>query len=138
MEPYVDGFVIAIKKDKVDAYKEMAELGKKVWMKHGALAYFECVGDDMHPTMMADSFPEEMREAMKGTDFPDLCKSGEDKVPVFSFIIFKSREHRDEVNAKVMADPEMQEPGKEQLNDMPFEMKDMTYGGFKAIVFSEL
>ncbi len=137
MEPYVDGFVIAIKKDKVDAYKKMAELGKKVWMKHGALAYFECVGDDMHPSWNMDGIPEEMRESMKGVDFTDLTKSGNDKIPVFSFIIFKSREHRDEVNAKVMSDPEMDPMQNENL-EMPFEMKDMTYGGFKAIVYSEL
>ncbi|MCA9374561.1 MAG: DUF1428 domain-containing protein [Candidatus Gracilibacteria bacterium] len=137
MEPYVDGFVIAIKKDKVDAYKKMAELGKKVWMKHGALAYFECVGDDMHPDWNMDSIPEEMRESMKGNDFPNLCKTGDDQTTIFSFIIFKSREHRDEVNAKVMTDPEMGSMQDDNL-EMPFGMKDMTYGGFKAIVYSEL
>lgn len=136
MEPYVDGFVIALKKDKIDAYKEMAELGKKMWMKYGALAYFECVGDDMHPDWNIDGIPEEQREAMKGVDFTELCNSGEDKIPVFSFIIFKSKEHRDEVNAKVMSDPEMQPP--EEDMEMPFDMKDMTYGGFKALVYSEL
>lgn len=137
MEPYVDGFVISIKKDKIAAYKEMADLGKKVWMKHGALAYFECVGDDMRPKWMIDSIPEAQREAMKGIDFPDLCESADDEIPVFSFIIFKSREHRDEVNAKVMADPEMQ-PSEGDDTEMPFDMKKMAYGGFKAIVFSEL
>lgn len=137
MEPYVDGFVISIKKDKIDAYKEMAEIGKKVWMKHGALTYFECVGDDMHPDWNIDSIPEEQREAMKGIDFPDLCKSDDDEIPVFSFIIFKSRQHRDEVNAKVMADPEMQPPEGDKFN-MPFDMKKMAYGGFKAIVASKL
>lgn len=136
MEPYVDGFVINIKKDKLAAYKKLAELGKKVWIKHGALAYFECVGDDMHPDWNMDSISEEQRENMKGVDFTELCKSKDDEIPMFSFIIFKSKEHRDEVNAKVMADPEMQ-PSEEDM-EMPFEMKDMVYGGFKAIVYSEL
>lgn len=127
MSHYVDGFVIPIKKDKVDDYKKMAELGCKVWMKHGAIGYFECVGDDLSPAM----------EGMKVLTFPELAgvKSKEGETVIFSFIIFKSREHRDEVNKKVMADPEMNE-APECQGEMPFDVTKMAYGGFKSIVES--
>ncbi len=130
MAPYVDGFVFAVKKDKLDDYKEMASLGGRIWMKHGALAYYECLGDDMKLAGADMTPPPDMGKMMT---FPELLKASEDEVPCFSFIIFKSREHRDEVNAKVMQDPEMS-PEQFDGKEMPFEMNRMTYGGFQSFV----
>ncbi|NUN11944.1 DUF1428 domain-containing protein [Candidatus Micrarchaeota archaeon] len=120
---YVDGFVLVVPKKNVNAYKKMAELGKKIWMKHGALQYFECVGDDLNPNM----------GGMKFMPFPKLTKAKPTETVFFSFIIFKSRAHRDAVNKKVMSDSSMNDPtngGKK----MPFDMKRMSYGGFKTLV----
>src|SRR5574341_859469 len=114
---YVDGFVIPVPKENLQAYREMAELGATMWKKHGALQYFECVGDDLNTEMA-------------GIKFPETVKAGLSEVVVFSFIVFKSREHRDEVNAKVMKD--MEKMG--DMKEMPFDMKRMAYGGFKVIV----
>lgn len=127
---YVDGFVIAIKKSKVEDYKKMAEQGKAVWLKHGALDYKECVGDDLTPKM--PDMPE-MQNMPKPMTFVDLAKSQEDETVIFSYIVFKDRAHRDEVNAKVMSDPSMT-PDAMKDQPMPFEMNKMTYGGFQAIV----
>jgi alkaline phosphatase len=114
---YVDGFVIPIAKSKVAAYKRMAEQGKKAWMKHGALQFFECVADDMK------IFPG-------CGDFKKLAKLKSNETVMFSFIIFKSKAHRDAVNKKVMAEMEkMQMP-----KAMPFDPKRMAYAGFKTIV----
>lgn len=118
---YVDGFVLVVPKNKLKVYKKMAELGRKVWRKHGALDYKECIGDDMNP----DS------GGMKTMPFPKLTKLKKGEVVIFSFIVFKSRKHRDQVNAKVMKDPMMNDP---QYKDMPFDMKRMSYGGFEVIV----
>ena len=117
---YVDGFVLVVPENKVTEYRQMAEQGGNVWKKHGALEYVECVGEDLNPEMAGITFTK-----MAG------AKPGE-KV-VFSFIVFESRAHRDEVNAKVMQDPEMNDP---QYRDMPmpFDMKRMAYGGFDVIV----
>jgi uncharacterized protein YbaA (DUF1428 family) len=114
---YVDGFVIPVPKSKVKAYTKMAQWGKKVWMKHGALQYFECVGNDM--------------KAMPGCgDFKKMAKLKPNETVFFSFIIFKSRAHRDAVNKKVMA-----EMSKEPMpKDMPFDAKRMAYAGFKTVV----
>lgn len=131
MAPYVDGFVLAIKKDKLDAYKKMATLGGKVWMKHGALAYYECMGEDMTPNQMQMS--DEHSDMGKMMTFPEMLKTSEEEVPVFSFIVFKSREHRDEVNAKVMADPEMS-PEQFDTMEMPLDMNRIAYGGFQSFV----
>lgn len=131
MAPYVDGFVLAIKKDKLDVYNQMASLGGKIWMKHGALAYYECLGEDMTPAQM--EMPEEHSDMGKMMTFPEMLKTSADEVPVFSFIIFKSREHRDEVNAKVMADPEMS-PEQFKNMEMPMDMNRMAYGGFQSFV----
>ncbi len=109
----------------------MASLGGKVWMKHGALAYYECIGEDMTPAQM--EMPEEHSDMGKMMTFPEMLKTNAEEVPVFSFIIFNSREHRDEVNAKVMADPEMS-PEQYKDMEMPFEMNRMTYGGFQSFV----
>ncbi|MBI4032804.1 DUF1428 domain-containing protein [Candidatus Berkelbacteria bacterium] len=121
---YVDGFVIPIKKENVGAYRKMAEEGKEIWMKHGALQYFECVGDDLDP---------ETGDMGAIVPFPKLAKAKKGETVVFAFVIYKSRKHRDEVNKKVMA--EMDEKYKDMKDmPMPFDMKRMTFGGFKTIV----
>ncbi len=117
---YVDGFVIAVPEKNLPEYRKMAEMGEKLWKKHGALEYFECVGDDLNPEGA-------------GIKFPQMVDAGPGETVVFSFIVFKSRAHRDEVNAKVMKDPWMDSP---EMKDkpMPFDMKRMAYGGFNVIV----
>ncbi|WP_224333856.1 DUF1428 domain-containing protein [Haloprofundus halobius] len=122
MERYVDGFVIPIANDKLDAYREMASEAGKLWIEHGALEYFEGVGDDMEPDM--DGIPI--------VTFPQLAETGDDETVVFSFIVFESREHRDEVNAKVMEDPAMDPDSYD--SEMPFDPERMAYGGFRSIV----
>jgi uncharacterized protein YbaA (DUF1428 family) len=122
-EFYVDGFVLVVEKKKLGAYKKMAEIGRDIWMKHGALDYKECVGDDLTPDM----------GGMKVMTFPKLTKQKKGEVICFSYIVYKSRKHRDEVNAKVMKDSMMNEK-KWKNKPMPFDMKRMAYGGFKAIV----
>lgn len=123
---YVDGFVMVVSEENLSAYRQMAEMGGKVWKKHGALQYFECVGDDLTPEM------GEMG-GMGGITFPKMAGTKPGETVVFSFIVYKSREHRDEVNAKVMKDPFMNDP---QYKDkpMPFDMQRMAYGGFRVIV----
>ncbi len=120
---YVDGFVIAIPNKNIEAYRIMAEGGAKLWMKHGAVEYVECVGDDLTPDMSGMPF----------LPFPKLAKTKPDETVVFSYIVYKSRAHRDQVNARVMKDPAMNDP-KQKDKPMPFEMKRMAYGGFKVIV----
>ncbi len=129
MTPYVDGYVLPIKKDKLNDYKAMAELGAKVWMKHGALAYFECAGDDLSPNM-----GEHVEgENMQFTKFTDIMKASPEETVVFAFVIYESRAHRDEVNAKVMTDPEM-DPSQYEGKEMPMDPSRMAYGGFEAFV----
>lgn len=120
---YVDGFVLVVDKKKLGAYRKMAEQGRRMWKKYGALEYFECVGDDLKPKM----------GKMKVADFPTMAKTKKGETVVFSFIVYKSRAHRDTVNAKVMKDASMQE-SEWKDKPMPFDMKRMAYGGFKAIV----
>lgn len=120
---YVDGFVIAIPKKNLAAYKKMAKMGEELWMKHGALDYKECVGDDLNLDM----------GGMKGLAFPELINRKKNEVVVFSYITFKSRAHRDKVNKKVMEDP-MMDDAKYKDKPMPFEMNRMAYGGFKVFV----
>ncbi len=120
---YVDGFVLVVKKNKLKDYKKMAEVGGRVWKKHGALEYFECVGDDLNPNM----------GPIKLLTFPKMAKAKKDETVVFSFIVYKSRKHRDQVNAKVMKDPSMNDPKNKNMV-MPFDIKKMAYGGFKTIV----
>ena len=115
---YVDGFVIPVKKKKVKAYLKMARLGAKIWKKHGALAYYECVGDDLKVPF--------------GMSFPKLARLKSDETVVFSFIVYKSRAQRDRINKKVMQDPSMNES--EFMKKMPFDMKRATMGGFKVLV----
>ena len=101
---------------KKKGYLRQARLGKKIWLKHGALDNKECVGDDL--------------KSPWGTSFPRMMKLKPGETVFFSFIVFKSRAHRDRVNAKVMKDAEAMGGPK----DMPFDIKRMVYGGFKALV----
>lgn len=124
MNKYVDGFVLVVPKGKSEVYKKMAEDGRDSWMRHGALSYFECRGDDLIPQEMGGE---------KARSFTDMAGAGNEEEVWFSFITFKSKEHRDEVNAKVMV--EMGEKTEEYKGfEMPFEMKKMAYGGFQVEV----
>ena len=120
---YVDGFVIPILESNVDAYRTMAQEAGVIWKKHGALHYFECVGDDLNPAL----------DAWESTTFPELAKLTEGETVIFSFIVFESRAHRDEVNAKVMEEMAAVYAGHEQ-EPMPFDAKRVAYGGFSTIV----
>jgi uncharacterized protein YbaA (DUF1428 family) len=124
MGKYVDGFVLVVPKGKEAEYQKMAEEGRDSWMKHGALQYFECRGDDLKQQEMGDQ---------KSRAFADMASAGADDNVWFSFIVFESRAHRDEVNAKVMA--EMDEEYAEQTSfEMPNDMQKMAYGGFEVAV----
>jgi uncharacterized protein YbaA (DUF1428 family) len=114
---YVDGFVIPVPKKKLAAYRRMAQQGAKIWRDHGALEYRECVGEDLNTRM--------------GMPFVRAIKTKPGETIVFSWIVFKSRAHRDRVNAMVMKDPRL--AGMDE-KDMPFDMKRMVYGGFKIMV----
>lgn len=120
---YVDGFLLPVKKSKVKDYKKMAKIGAKTWMKYGALQYVEAMANDMQPKGVVFTFPK-------------AIKLKKDEVAFFSFIVFKSRKHRDEVNKKVMADPSMDpsNPKNKDMLVMPFDMKRFSYGGFEMIV----
>ena len=120
MARYVDGFVIPVPKKKLDAYRRISQKAGRVWKKYGALEYMECVGDDLKIKMGM------------GKSFLKIVKPKAGEVVVFSWIVYKSRAHRDRVNAKVMKDPGVAESMKEEA--MPFDMKRMTYGGFKVFV----
>jgi uncharacterized protein YbaA (DUF1428 family) len=115
---YVDGFVLPVPKKNVAAYRRMAQKAGKVWRDHGALEYIECVADDVKPG--------------KQTSFPQSVKLKAGETVVFAYIVYKSRAHRDRVNAKVMKDPRlanMMDP-----KAMPFDGKRMFWGGFKVLV----
>lgn len=118
MPLYVDGFLLALPKRKVDAYRRMSLKAGKIWKEYGALEYRECIGDDLKPAHTGA-----FRRGLK-------LKPGE--TVVFSWIVYKSRAQRDRINAKVMNDPRlasMMAPGA-----MPFDIKRMAFGGFRAIV----
>ncbi len=121
---YVDGFVFVVPKKKVDEYIKMAEFGKRLWMKHGALNYKECVGDDLRTKSMG---------GMKPVSFTKMAGAKSGETVWFSFITYKSKKHRDEVNEKVMKDPIMNDP-KMKDTPMPFDMKRFAYGGFQVMV----
>lgn len=124
MAKYIDGFVLVVPKGKEDEYKKMAEEGRDAWMRHGALQYFECRGDDLKQQEMGDQ---------KSRAFAEMAGASADENVWFSFIVFESKEHRDEVNKKVM--DEMTEKYKDQGDfEMPFDMKRMAYGGFEVAV----
>ena len=115
--PYVDGFVIPMPRKNLAAYRRLARLGARIWREHGALEYRECVGDDL---------------VVKGVvPFPRLVRLKRGETVLFSWIVFKSRAHRDRVNARVMKDPRM--TGMD-FKEMPFDVKRMVYGGFKVLV----
>ena len=124
MAKYVDGFVLVVPKDKAEDYKKMAENGRDTWMKYGALEYYECRGDDLIP-------PETV--GGKARAFTEMTGATSGDTVWFSFIVFSSKEHRDEVNAKVMADMDNQMEAYTGLS-MPFDMKQMAYGGFQVEV----
>jgi uncharacterized protein YbaA (DUF1428 family) len=115
---YVDGFVLTVPKKKLGAYKRLARIAARVWRDHGALDYKECVGDDL--------------QVKFGLPFSKLAKVKPGETVVFSWIAYKSRAHRDRVNAKVMKDKRL--AGACDPKDMPFDLKRMAYGGFKVIV----
>ncbi len=113
---YVDGFVLVVPKRKLPAYRRLASTAGKVWKELGALEYWECVGDDLD---------------IKGTlPFPRMAKAKAGEAVIFSWITYRSRAHRDRVNAKVMKDPRIVR----MSGPMPFDMKRMAYGGFKTLV----
>ena len=118
MAGYVDGYVLPILKKNLKAYRRMAKLAGKVWREHGALDYKECSGDDLD-IRMGRSFSRQMK-----------TKPGE--TVVFAYVLFKSRRHRDRVNANVMKDPRL--AGMGDMRSLPFDPKRMVYGGFKVLV----
>jgi uncharacterized protein YbaA (DUF1428 family) len=107
---YVDGFVVAVPKQNLDAYKALARKFGEVWKEHGATAYVECIGDDV--------------PYGKLTSFPRAVQAKDDEIVVFSWIIYRSRAERDQISQKIMADPRLKE-------DMPFDAKRLIYGGFE-------
>ncbi len=115
---YVDAFVIPMPKKNLARYRKMAQVGCKVWMRHGALDYRECVGDDLNVKC--------------GVPFPKAQKLKAGETVMFAYITYKNRAHRDRVNARVMKDPELV-AGCDPKN-MPFDFNRMNYGGFKTIV----
>ena len=124
MSKYVDGFVLVVPKKNLAQYQKMARLGAKIWKKYGALDYKECMGDDLRPKGMGDMNPRL---------FAEMTNAKSNDTVWFSFIVYKSKKHRDEVNALVMKDPVMNDP-KWKDKPMPFDMKRFSYGGFKVVV----
>ncbi len=118
MPAYVDGFLLPVPKKNLKVYRSMAAKAGRIWKKHGALEYRECVGDDL--------------KIKFGVSYTRLLKLKASEAVFYSFIVYRSRAHRDAVNKKVMKDPAIQRmmAGKA----MPFDMKRMSYGGFKAVV----
>ncbi|MBH5396979.1 DUF1428 family protein [Bradyrhizobium sp. CNPSo 4010] len=112
--PYVDGFILAVPKDKIEAYKTLATTACALWMEHGALDYVECIGDDVPYGEL--------------TSFPRAVMAKEDEVVVFAWIVYRDRESRDAITKKVMEDPRMKFEG------MPFDGKRMIYGGFTTLL----
>ena len=118
MARYVDGFVLPVPRKNLEAYRRMSRKASKVWREHGAVEYLECAGDDLNLKF--------------GVAFPKLAKTKAGETVVFSWIVYKSRAHRDRVNKKVMKDPriaKMMDP-----KGMPFDVRRMACGGFKVIV----
>jgi uncharacterized protein YbaA (DUF1428 family) len=115
---YVDGFVVPLPKDKIDAYREMSRRCGEVWREYGALSFRECIADDVKPGKL--------------TSFPQAVQLQENEVVVFSWIEYNSRAERDAINEKVMKDPrlaDVMDPAK-----LPFDGKRMIYGGFESLV----
>jgi uncharacterized protein YbaA (DUF1428 family) len=116
--PYVDGFIVPVPQKNLQAYRSLARKAGKVWREYGALEYRECVADDV--------------KVGKWTSFPQSVKLKPGETVVFSYIVYKSRAHRDRVNAKVMKDPRLK--GMMDPKAMPFDGKRMIYGGFKLLL----
>lgn len=116
---YIDGFVLPVPTKNIEAYRAMSEKAGKIWKEYGALQYRECVAEDMGKEMFKDSFVK-------------AASAKEDETVIFAYIVYKSREHRDEVNAKVMADPRLKESC--DPDNMPFDCTRMAYGGFTLLV----
>lgn len=114
---YVDGFVLPVPKKNLTAYRRMSKMAGKIWREHGALEYREAMGDDL--------------KVHYGLPFPKLAKTKPGETVVFAWIVYKSRAHRDRVNKKVMADPRLASMAPKE---MPFDVKRMSYGGFKVFV----
>lgn len=114
---YVDGFVLPVPKKSLQAYRRLAQKAGRIWRDHGALEYVECVADDVKPG--------------KRTSFPQSVKLKRGETVVFAYIVYKSRAHRDRVNAKVMKDPRMTAM---QGDDPPFDGRRMFWGGFAVVV----
>jgi Uncharacterized conserved protein len=116
--PYIDGFVLPVPKKNLKVYARIASIAGKIWKEHGALEYRECIGEDLNVKW--------------GVPFPKVAKAKPGETVVFAWIVYKSRAHRDKVNAKVMKDKRLNE-----LMDaakMPFDVKRMAYGGFEVLV----
>lgn len=113
---YIDGFVVPVPTENLEAYRKMSRKAGKLWREHGALAYLECAADDVKPG--------------KSTSFPQSVKLKDGETVIFAYIVFKSKRDRDRINKLVMADPRLACDPK----DMPFDAKRMIYGGFKPIV----
>lgn len=112
---YVDGFVLAVPRDRLEEYRAITELAGSIWMEFGATSYVECVADDTPYGEL--------------TSFPRAVQARDDEVVIFSWITYPSKEKRDEINAKVMSDPRMnQDPA-----SMPFDGKRMIFGGFTEL-----
>ena len=122
MKQYIDGYVLPVPKKNLASYKKMAAQAGKIWMKHGALKYIECAGDDL-------------KSAAKwgGLSFMKMANATSNETIIFAFVVYKSRTHRDRVNTKVMKDPVMNDPKNKDI-PIPFEMKKLAYGGFASIV----
>lgn len=117
MARYVDGYVVPVPKDKVEDYRRIAQQAGEVWREYGALEYVECIADDVKPGEV--------------TSFPQSVKLKDDETVVFAWIVYESREHRDQVNEKVMKDPRM---ANMDPKTMPFDGKRMFWGGFNVFV----
>lgn len=113
--PYVDGFLLTVQPDKLEAYRAMAAKAGKIWMEYGALEFHECVLDDP--------------KVDKARPMPEAAGAKEGELTIFSYIVYSSREERDAINKKVMADPRLSDN-----MEMPFDMSRMAYGGFKSLV----
>jgi uncharacterized protein YbaA (DUF1428 family) len=109
--PYVDGFVIPVSRDKVEAYKAQARKAGEVFKEYGALSFVECIGDDV--------------PYGKLTSFPRAVQASDDEIVMFSWIVYRSRAERDAISEKVMADPRLQ-------GELPFDARRMIFGGFEA------
>lgn len=118
MANYVDGFVLAVQRARVEDYRRIAEIAGKVWLEYGALEYRECVAEDV--------------KVGKVTSFPQAVKLEDDEVVVFSWIVYRSREERDRINAQVMADPRI--TASLEGKTPPFDMQRLIFGGFTTLV----